>query len=94
MPYDSQPPSAPTYSQFQPFEAVTTQLVTWALITVLSLPGYNATVTEEELDALDQTPDAAWRPSDAKARARDLLLRTIDEIERAGLEAQQSKRPV
>ena len=33
------------------------------------------------LDALDSTPDAAWKPSDAKARARELLLRAVAEIE-------------
>lgn len=33
------------------------------------------------LDALDATPDAAWKPSGAKARARDLLLRAVGEIE-------------
>ena len=33
------------------------------------------------LDALDATPDAAWKPSDAKARARELLLRAVTEIE-------------
>ncbi len=33
------------------------------------------------LDALDATPDAAWKPSDAKARARELLLRAVGEIE-------------
>ncbi len=33
------------------------------------------------LDALDATPDAAWKPSDAKTRARELLLRAVTEIE-------------
>ena len=33
------------------------------------------------LNALDATPDAAWKPSDAKARARELLLRAVGEIE-------------
>ncbi|MBV9850532.1 MAG: hypothetical protein JO250_12740 [Armatimonadetes bacterium] len=33
------------------------------------------------LDALDSTPDAAWKPHDAKARARDLLLRAVRELE-------------
>ena len=33
------------------------------------------------LDALDATPDAAWKPSDAKSRARELLLRAVGEIE-------------
>jgi len=37
------------------------------------------------LDALDATPDAAWKPSDAKARARDLLLRAVGEIETMSL---------
>ncbi len=33
------------------------------------------------LDALESTPNAAWKPSDAKARARELLLRAVGEIE-------------
>lgn len=33
------------------------------------------------LEALDATPDAAWKPSDAKARARELLLRAVTELE-------------
>lgn len=33
------------------------------------------------LDALDATPDAAWKPSDAKAHARELLLRAVGEVE-------------
>ena len=33
------------------------------------------------LDALDSTPSGAWKPSDAKARARDLLLRAVREVE-------------
>ena len=33
------------------------------------------------LDALDATPDDAWKPHDAKARARDLLLRAVRELE-------------
>ncbi len=33
------------------------------------------------LDALDATPNAAWKPSDAKSRARELLLRAVGEIE-------------
>ncbi len=33
------------------------------------------------LDALDATPDGAWKPSDAKARARELLLRAVSEVE-------------
>ena len=33
------------------------------------------------LDALDATPDAAWKPSDAKTRAREILLRAVSEIE-------------
>ena len=33
------------------------------------------------LDALDATPDDAWKPHDAKARARALLLRAVRELE-------------
>jgi len=38
-------------------------------------------VRERVESALDQTPDAAWKPSDAKSRARNLLLRVVEEIE-------------
>lgn len=33
------------------------------------------------LTALDATPADAWKPSDAKARSRDLLLRAVSEVE-------------
>ena len=33
------------------------------------------------LEALDGTPDGAWKPSDAKGRARALLLRAVSELE-------------
>jgi hypothetical protein len=33
------------------------------------------------LDALDSTPNAAWKPHDAKDRARALLLRAVRELE-------------
>ena len=33
------------------------------------------------LDALEATPAEAWKPSDAKARARDMLLRAVSEVE-------------
>ncbi len=39
------------------------------------------------LEALDATPTAAWKPSDAKTRARDLLLRAVGEIETQPLPA-------
>ncbi len=42
--YDNSPPGNPTYNQFKPFEAVTTQLATFALIHALGLSGYNAEV--------------------------------------------------
>ena len=55
------------------------------------------------LDALDATPDAAWKPSDAKSRARELLLRAVGEIEtmplpgaaptRRGVQNQTRTRP-
>ncbi|HEY3332270.1 MAG TPA: DUF6178 family protein [Capsulimonadaceae bacterium] len=34
------------------------------------------------LAALDATPDEAWRPADAKAKARNYMLRAIDELEK------------
>ena len=39
------------------------------------------TVRQIVLDALDETPEDAWKPHDAKARARDLLLRAVRELE-------------
>ncbi|MGI4788574.1 MAG: hypothetical protein ACRYFS_06960 [Janthinobacterium lividum] len=44
------------------------------------------------LDALDSTPDAAWKPSDAKARAREILLRAVGEIETMPLPGQETPR--
>lgn len=44
------------------------------------------------LAALDATPDAAWKPSDAKARARELLLRAVGEIETMPLPAAPTRR--
>ena len=44
------------------------------------------------LDALDATPNAAWKPSDAKARARDLLLRAVGEIETMPLPGQEQPK--
>jgi hypothetical protein len=38
-------------------------------------------VRERVQEALDLTPDGAWKPSDAKSRARNLLMRVVDEIE-------------
>ena len=42
------------------------------------------------LEALDATPGDAWKPSDAKARARDLLLRAVGEIEAMPLPTERS----
>ncbi len=39
------------------------------------------TVRQIVLDALDSTPDAAWKPHDAKDHARALLLRAVRELE-------------
>jgi hypothetical protein len=39
------------------------------------------TVRQIILDALDSTPDAAWKPHDARDRARILLLRAVTELE-------------
>lgn len=48
------------------------------------------------LDALEATPNAAWKPSDAKARAREILLRAVGEIETMplpGAETPKRKMP-
>ncbi len=44
IPYDNAPLSNPTYADFKPFESVTTQLATFALMNALNLPAYNSTV--------------------------------------------------
>ena len=44
------------------------------------------------LDALAATPDAAWKPSDAKLRARELLLRAVGEIETMPLPGETTSR--
>ena len=44
------------------------------------------------LDALDATPTAAWKPSDAKTRARELLLRAVGEIETMPLPGQETPK--
>jgi len=44
------------------------------------------------LDALDATPDAAWKPSDAKTRAREFLLRAVGEIETMPLPGAETPR--
>ena len=45
------------------------------------------------LDALDATPRGAWKPSDAQARARDLLLRAVREVEAMPLPPVNGKHP-
>lgn len=57
IPYDPNPPAQPTYAQFKPFETVTAQLVTWALTHVLQISGCSGVVTQEQLGALDETPE-------------------------------------
>jgi hypothetical protein len=44
IPYDNAPSANPSYADFKPFEAVTTQLATFALIHALNLPAYNSIV--------------------------------------------------
>ncbi|WP_095197979.1 hypothetical protein [Mesorhizobium carmichaelinearum] len=64
--YDDNPPQNPTYADFKPFEAVTTQLATFALMHALNLPAYNSVVQLEfdpasgalGLKDIDSDPDA------------------------------------
>lgn len=49
--YDDNPSQNPTYADFKPFEAVTTQLATFALMRALNLAAYNSVVL------LDFDPD-------------------------------------
>ncbi|WP_095088477.1 hypothetical protein [Mesorhizobium sophorae] len=68
--YDDNPSHNPTYADFKPFEAVTTQLATFALMHALNLPAYNSVVLLEfdsssgtpGLKDIDSEPDAltAW----------------------------------
>lgn len=44
IPYDNAPNPTPGYADFKPFEAVTTQLATFALMHALNLPAYNSVV--------------------------------------------------
>ena len=44
------------------------------------------------LDALEATPDALWKPSDAKLRARKLLLNAVDSLEGLTWGPPQKKR--
>ena len=63
--YDNAPSTTPTYKEFQPFEAVTTQLATFALVHALGLPAYNSIVWLDSdpstnrigLKDLDSEPD-------------------------------------
>jgi hypothetical protein len=56
IPYADSPPANPAYADFQPFEALVTQLTTWALVNVLGLGAYDSTVTQDEIAALDSDP--------------------------------------
>ena len=63
--YDANPGKTPTYADFKPFEAVTTQLATFALMHVLNLPAYNSVVLlDSDVDSdtlglkdIDSNPD-------------------------------------
>ncbi|HMB93731.1 MAG TPA: hypothetical protein VKP65_22960, partial [Rhodothermales bacterium] len=55
--YDPEPSGTPTYAEFKPFEKLTTQLVTWALANVLGEMSDTFTVTQDQLNVLDQTPE-------------------------------------
>lgn len=64
--YDDNPPQNPTYADFKPFEAVTTQLATFAVMHALNLAAYDSEVLLEfdpasgtlGLKDLDSDPDA------------------------------------
>lgn len=49
-------------------------------------------VRETVLDALESSPDDLWKPSDAKTRARTMLLKTIDDLETNRPSPGQSRR--
>jgi large repetitive protein len=75
VPYDNAPKPNPTYADFKPFEALATQLATFALVQALNLPAYNSTVWLESdpnsgrigLRDIDQEPDllTGWIDYDA-----------------------------
>lgn len=55
--YNPSPSGTPPYSAFYDFEKVTAQLVTWALGVAFGLEGATYTVTLDQMNAIDQTPD-------------------------------------
>ena len=57
--YDPDPSTQPGYSyaNFLPFEQIATQLVTWAVGQALNRTGWNYTIRQSELSALDQDPE-------------------------------------
>jgi hypothetical protein len=60
--YDNAPPASPTYAQFKPFEAVATQLATFALLNALGLSVYNSAVTLDQLKEIDSPPPEGPNP--------------------------------
>lgn len=50
-------PKAPTYASFKPFEALATQLTTWALMYALQLPNFNSPVDQDKLRDINSQPD-------------------------------------
>ena len=61
--YNNSPSGTPDYSTFKPFEKLTTQLATWAVGQALGLSGWNFTVTEVQLQYLDQNPTSIENPA-------------------------------
>lgn len=55
--YDPAPPAETSYASFMPFEQVATQLATWAVGQALGRQGWNFTVSQMEMTALDRDPD-------------------------------------
>jgi len=50
------------------------------------------TVRQTVLDALESSPEDLWKPSDAKARARTMLLKTIENLENNRPSATRNRR--
>jgi hypothetical protein len=72
--YDNKPSGTPEYASFKQFEQVTTQLVTWAVGAALGLPGFQYTVTQAQIDALDQTPELLVGSIDYEALLSELAV--------------------
>lgn len=72
--YDPAPPASTTYATLMPFEKLTAQLVTWAVGQALGKTGWNYSVDQAALSALDQNPDILLAGIDYQALLAELAV--------------------